>query len=235
MHKIRDTTDKKKKLKQQIIEKTSCGETNWQIQAHCCVHLSERKHCILLHKVNCLWGYLVLLFVGIRLNYKCNAKFTCTIGPCRHAHTHTHTATKNPHRMHTNAAQEWKSVQDSAVYCPPMVQFVVIFLRFGLCRNNSSSLLVGSHVVYFSPMPVNTKIHKHNGSETSSGLALKASSLTEYKTIYLAISRLFSAPLWQSAPCLCRICSPDTQNNIFHRIISLLLQTERREEEGERD
>lgn len=35
-----------------------------------------------------------------------------------------------------------------------MVQFVVIFLRFGLCRNNSSSLLVGSHVVYFSPMPV---------------------------------------------------------------------------------
>lgn len=40
---------------------------------------------------------------------------------------------------------------------PPIVQFVVIFLLFGLCRNNSSSLLVGSHVVYFSPMPTKRK------------------------------------------------------------------------------
>lgn len=39
----------------------------------------------------------------------------------------------------------------------PIVQFVVIFLLFGLCRNNSSSLLVGSHVVNFSPMPTEKK------------------------------------------------------------------------------
>lgn len=38
-----------------------------------------------------------------------------------------------------------------------MVQFVVIFLRLGLCRSNSNSLLVGSHVEYFSPMPKQIK------------------------------------------------------------------------------
>lgn len=38
-----------------------------------------------------------------------------------------------------------------------MVQFVVIFLRLGLCRSNSNSLLVGSHVEYFSPMPKQMK------------------------------------------------------------------------------
>jgi len=38
-----------------------------------------------------------------------------------------------------------------------MVQFVVIFLRLGLCRSNSNSRLVGSHVEYFSPMPKQTK------------------------------------------------------------------------------
>ena len=43
------------------------------------------------------------------------------------------------------------------------------------------------------------------------------------KSTYLAISRLSSVLLWQSAPFLCRICSLDTQNNIFHRIISLPL------------
>ncbi len=34
---------------------------------------------------------------------------------------------------------------------------------------------------------------------------------------YLAISMLFFVLLWQSAPCLCRICSLGTQSNIFHR------------------
>lgn len=44
----------------------------------------------------------------------------------------------------------------------PIVQFVVIFLLFGLCLNNSSSLLVGSHVVNFSPMPTGkTKVQTH--------------------------------------------------------------------------
>lgn len=44
---------------------------------------------------------------------------------------------------------------------------------------------------------------------------------------YLAISKLSSAPLWQSVPCLYRICSPDTQNNISRRITSLSLEGER--------
>lgn len=35
----------------------------------------------------------------------------------------------------------------------PMVQFAVIFLRLGLCRSNSSSRFVGSHIEYFSPIP----------------------------------------------------------------------------------
>lgn len=39
----------------------------------------------------------------------------------------------------------------------PIVQFVVIFLLFGLCRNNSNSRLVGSQVVNFSPMPTEKK------------------------------------------------------------------------------
>lgn len=47
---------------------------------------------------------------------------------------------------------------------------------------------------------------------------------------YLAISKLSSAPLWQSVPCLYRICSPDTQNNISRRIISLSLEEEREKE-----
>lgn len=34
-----------------------------------------------------------------------------------------------------------------------MVQLAVIFLRFGLCRNSSSSRFVGSHIEYFSPIP----------------------------------------------------------------------------------
>lgn len=45
----------------------------------------------------------------------------------------------------------------------PIVQFVVIFLLFGLCRNNSSSLLVGSHVVNFSPMPTEKKMQTLEG------------------------------------------------------------------------
>lgn len=116
-----------------------------------------------------------------------------------------------------------------------MVQFVVIFLRFGLCRNNSSSLLVGSHVVYFSPMPVDTKetrVWRHRGIRVAFFWKAALSSLTESRMIYLAISRLSSAPLWQSAPCLCRICSLDTQNNIFHRIISLSLEAGGREKRG---
>lgn len=55
--------------------------------------------------------------------------------------------------------------RNSAVHYPPMVQLVVIFLRFGLCRNNSSSLLVGSHVVYFSPIPGGTK-EQHTHAHT---------------------------------------------------------------------
>lgn len=35
----------------------------------------------------------------------------------------------------------------------PIVQLEVILLLLGLCRSSSSSLLVGSHVEYFSPIP----------------------------------------------------------------------------------
>lgn len=108
---------------------------------------------------------------------------------------------------------------------PPMVQFVVIFLRLGLCRNNSSSLLVGSHVVYFSPMPVDARRkHARVRNEVLPRLREQQVVLAGRPVTYLAISRLSSAPLWQSAPCLCRICSPDTRNNIFRRITGLLLE-----------
>lgn len=113
------------------------------------------------------------------------------------------------------------------VYYPPIVQFVVIFRRFGLCRSNSSSLLVGSHVVYFSPMPMEKRKCKH--MKVTSSRYPASTGPAEMR--YLAISKLSSAPLWQSAPCLYRICSPDTQNNISRRIISLSLEGER--ERGE--
>lgn len=100
----------------------------------------------------------------------------------------------------------------------------MIFRRFGLCRSNSSSLLVGSHVVYFSPMPVEERKCKRRVKTSTAALT----GLAEMR--YLAISRLSSAPLWQSVPCLYRIYSPDTQNNIFRRITSLSL-----EGEGEKD
>lgn len=50
----------------------------------------------------------------------------------------------------------------------PIVQFVVIFLLFGLCRNNSSSLLVGSHVVNFSPIPIEKKKTLEGDIQTAS-------------------------------------------------------------------
>ena len=149
------------------------------------------------------------------------------------AHTHTHSTHQLPHththrpilrpseRSHTEAARGGG---------PPMVQFVVIFLRFGLCRSSSSSLFVGSHVVYFSPIPEHTHtiiiiirdaacLHETFQRELHRNVHWDTNTFP-----HLAVSRLFSVLLWQSVPCLCRICSLDTQNNISPRIISLLLK-----------
>lgn len=48
----------------------------------------------------------------------------------------------------------------------PIVQLEVILLLLGLWRRSSSSLLVGSHVEYFSPMPgkqTHKRTHTHKG------------------------------------------------------------------------
>lgn len=178
-----------------------------QIQTHCGCTLQKVN--VVFDSPTALPEGPFLMTPGITLKFMNNFNYTCT------------------HKMYR---------LKSAVQYPPMVQFVVIFLRFGLCRSNSSSLLVGSHVVYFSPMPGGTKKHKRVSGLISNCLVSKAtlSFLTENKMLYLAFSRLSSVPLWQSAPCLCRICSLDTQNNIFHHIIGLQLEAGRKERDKER-
>lgn len=120
----------------------------------CSVHISEREHCVLPLPVHCLRGCPVWLTLSITPKCMSDSKHTC-----EHTHVHKHTKShgENPQQSQLRWEEKLQIKTcriNSAIDCPPMVQFVVIFLRFGLCRNNSSSLLVGSHVVYFSPMPV---------------------------------------------------------------------------------
>lgn len=127
-------------LREQNTGKTTCGETRRQIEARCGVHHHRGNTVFCLSSAGlqqCGWPQVSHLNV-------CDPKHTCTTGTCRD----TNVSTDDTHTL---------CRLSRTVYCPPMVQFVVIFLRFGLCRNNSNSLLVGSHVVYFSPMPAGTK------------------------------------------------------------------------------